>query len=253
MSERSEAQERGRVADRVRIDEQLGSQRVLAGRLDANILEPAVVAGCPAGARPRIGLYRRAGKRALDIVVACAALPVVAPLMALIAIVIRVALGRGVWYRQERVGLNGQPFIVLKFRTMDQDRRQRLGEVEPHEDRRITHKTTDDPRHTRVGQTLRRSGLDELPQLVNVLRGEMSLVGPRPELPQIVSQYLPWQHARHEVRPGITGLWQVNGRGVVPMQASVSTDLDYIRTVSLRGDLKILAQTLPALSRRTGA
>lgn len=202
------------------------------------------------------GFYRRAGKRVFDVCIVCAALPLAGPMMGLIAIVVRIALGPGIWYRQERIGLNGHPFTVLKFRTMDQDRRSTpvaRAAIEADSDRRLTHKTDADPRHTRVGRTLRRSGLDELPQLLNVLRGEMSLVGPRPELPQIVDRYAPWQHARHEVRPGITGPWQVNGRGFVSMQAAVDMDLDYVRTICLRSDLKILAQTLPALGRRTGA
>ena len=100
---------------------------------------------------------------------------------------------------------------------------------------------------------MRRTGLDELPQLVNVLRGEMSLVGPRPELPLVVSQYSHWQHARHDVRPGITGLWQISARGTIPMHEAVGTDLEYIRTVSLRVDLKILARTIPVMMRRSGA
>ena len=120
-------------------------------------------------------------------------------------------------------------------------------------DRRLTHKTENDPRHTNFGRTLRRTGLDELPQLVNVLRGEMSLVGPRPELPLIVSGYSPWQHACHDVRPGITGLWQISARGTIPMHEAVGTDLEYIRTVSLRVDLKILARTIPVMMRRSGA
>jgi lipopolysaccharide/colanic/teichoic acid biosynthesis glycosyltransferase len=203
--------------------------------------------------RPRVDLYRTAGKRCLDVTVACASLPLAVPLMAVIAIMSRVALGRGIWYRQRRIGLNGQPFTVLKFRTMEPDRRD-LPDAPPRvPDRRLTHKTVDDPRHTNFGRALRRTGLDELPQLVNVLRGEMSLVGPRPELPVVVSRYSQWQHARHDVRPGITGLWQISARGTIPMHEAVGTDLDYIRTVSLRGDLKILVQTIPAMMRRSGA
>jgi lipopolysaccharide/colanic/teichoic acid biosynthesis glycosyltransferase len=202
--------------------------------------------------RLRVGLYRRLGKRALDVSVASVALLLVAPVMVVIAIMVRVALGRGIWYRQERIGLNGEPFVVLKFRTMDMDRRG--GSLAPpiEVDRRLTHKTQEDPRHTKVGRALRTSGLDELPQLVNVLRGEMSLVGPRPELPHMVDRYSRWEHARHEVRPGITGPWQISDRGTIPMHEAIATDLAYVRTISLRGDLRILAQTIPALLRRTG-
>ncbi len=203
--------------------------------------------------RPRVGLYQRAGKRVLDVAVACVALPLAAPVMGVTALLVRIALGRDLWYRQERIGLNGRSFTIVKFRTMSPDRRSLSVDVGLERDRRVIHKTPDDPRHTKLGRALRGSGLDELPQLVNVLRGEMSVVGPRPELPLIVARYEQWQHARHEVRPGITGLWQVSGRGRVPMHESVAMDLEYVRNISLRGDLKILFRTLPALLRRTGA
>ncbi len=198
-------------------------------------------------------LYRRVGKRAFDVSVACLALPVAAPVMVIVAVVIRLALGRDVVYRQRRAGLAGQHFTMLKFRTMHPDRRQAQISNGHEEDRRLNHKSPNDPRHTTLGLMLRRSGLDELPQIWNVVRGDMSLVGPRPELPVVVGRYAEWQHERHDVRPGITGLWQVGDRGTVPMHEAVATDLEYVRTLSWRTDMKILARTIPAVLRRTGA
>jgi lipopolysaccharide/colanic/teichoic acid biosynthesis glycosyltransferase len=121
------------------------------------------------------------------------------------------------------------------------ERRQPIGS------RRRDHKAPHDPRHTRLGRFLRRTSLDELPQLLNVLRGDLSLVGPRPELPEVVAGYEPWQHARHWVRPGITGLWQVTQRGTgEPMHRHVATDLEYIERLSFATDARILVRTVPA-------
>jgi lipopolysaccharide/colanic/teichoic acid biosynthesis glycosyltransferase len=118
---------------------------------------------------------------------------------------------------------------------------------QPVASRRRNHKTPHDPRHTGLGRFLRRTSLDELPQLLNVLRGELSIVGPRPELPEVVAGYEPWQHARHWVRPGITGLWQVTQRGSgEPMHLHVATDLEYIERLSFVTDARILVRTVPA-------
>lgn len=193
-------------------------------------------------------------KRALDILVAGTALIVIAPLLALIALVIALDTGRAVLFRQERVGKDGRTFVMLKFCTMLPDRRRRVASIAVgvHERRRI-HKSPNDPRITRVGRLLRRTCLDELPQLFNVLRGEMSLVGPRPELPEIVARYEPWQHARHQVVPGITGWWQVNRRGTLPMHLSTELDLYYIEHWSLALDLKIVVRTVAIVLRGIGA
>jgi lipopolysaccharide/colanic/teichoic acid biosynthesis glycosyltransferase len=156
--------------------------------------------------------------------------------------------GANAIFRQQRVGLNGQQFEMLKFRTMLPDRR--AGEVSYQgTDRRQTHKSDADPRHTEIGRRLRRWSLDELPQLWNVVNGEMSLIGPRPELTGVVQTYAPWQHSRHLVKPGITGLWQVSARGSGRMmQDCTDIDLAYIREVSLATDLKIIARTFRAAS-----
>ena len=156
-----------------------------------------------------------------------------APGMALLAVVIRVTLGQGVFFCQSRIGQHGRPFNVLKFRTMLPDRRRAQVPI-PFPDRRCTHKAKNDPRHTSVGRFLRRWSLDELPQLFNVVRGQMSLIGPRPELPSVVARYEPWQHVRHNVKPGMTGLWQVVARGVDPMEERI--DLRHLlRPVPLSG------------------
>jgi lipopolysaccharide/colanic/teichoic acid biosynthesis glycosyltransferase len=196
--------------------------------------------------------YRRYVKPVIDRVAAGVLLVMLLPVLLAVAAAVRWSLGRGIFYRQERVGFGGERFTVLKFRTMLPDRR---GARVPWdgEDRRITHKTTADPRHTRVGQFLRKWSLDELPQLVNVLKGDMSLVGPRPELPHIVEGYHPWEHARHMVRPGLTGFWQTTARSEGPMKEFTHLDLEYVRKVSFRTDLRLLVATpLAAMGAQKG-
>jgi len=157
--------------------------------------------------------------------------------------------------RQERVGEHGRVFHMLKFRTMytcgaggEATPRRTAASPAP-----TTHKAPDDPRVTPLGRYLRRASLDELPQLWNVLRGEMSLVGPRPELPWIVARYEPWQHARHVVPPGMTGWWQINGRSEAPLHLNTHLDLFYIQHFSVFLDLRILARTLGVVIRGRGA
>jgi lipopolysaccharide/colanic/teichoic acid biosynthesis glycosyltransferase len=209
-------------------------------RLSAAVLE------MPSAALPRpSGVYIRVVKPFLDRVLAVGALVVAAVPMAAIAGVVALTMGRPVLFRQQRIGLDGEPFEVLKFRTMRPDRRaMRLDVIH---DRRRTHKSGHDPRHTAVGRFLRRYSLDELPQLVNVVRGEMSMVGPRPELVSVVERYPPMLHQRHLVRPGLTGLWQVCARGIGPMHENGRWDLTYVEQVSLWTDLRILARTPAAL------
>ncbi len=190
-------------------------------------------------------------KSLLDVVLAVLLLVVLSPLMVGVAVVVRANLGPGVLFRQTRIGRDGRPFTMLKFRTMMPDRRGRQLAVAL--ERRLTHKSEDDPRHTRVGRWLRRSSLDELPQLWNVLGRDMSLVGPRPELPQVVARYQDWEHSRHLVRPGITGLWQISARGDGMMQEFTHLDVDYVRRLSLLLDLSILLRTIPVLIIRRGA
>ena len=204
--------------------------------------------------QPRPRFYARTGKRWLDIVLALAVLSVAIVPMAVIALGLRLTLGREVIYRQARVGLNGQVFTVLKFRTMRPDRRGAPLGLLPDglPDRRVQHKTANDPRHTGVGRFLRSTSLDELPQLFNVLRGDMSVIGPRPELVHLVARMTEAQKARHGVRPGLTGAWQVGARGTLTLHEATDMDLDYIRQLSFRSDLAILLRTPAAMFRRTG-
>ncbi len=200
---------------------------------------------------PPRSFYVRVTKPIFDRVVGSILLVLASPLLALVAIAVRLRIGHPVLFRQPRCGLDGVPFDVVKFRTMRQDRRQRALSVS--QDRRLTHKSDEDPRHTGLGRRLRKWSLDELPQLWNVARGEMSLVGPRPELVEIVERYEPWQHQRHLVKPGLTGLWQISRRGEGLMHLYTDVDLEYVATVSLRTDLQILFRTVPAALGRSGS
>jgi len=156
-------------------------------------------------------------------------------------------------FRQRRTGLHGQEFTVYKLRTMRHDRRVVQGDFSGN-DRRVNHKSQEDPRHTVLGRFLRKWSLDEIPQLWNVAIGDMSLIGPRPELPQLVAKYEPWQHQRHDARPGMTGLWQVTARGDIPMHEATELDVEYIDNLSFATDVKIVLMTVPALlGMRKGA
>jgi lipopolysaccharide/colanic/teichoic acid biosynthesis glycosyltransferase len=171
-----------------------------------------------------------------------------------IASAIRITSGAPVLFRQARVGRHGQTFTLLKFRTMVSGAENMLTHLrDQNEADGPLFKMREDPRVTRIGRWLRRWSLDELPQLVNVLKGEMSLVGPRPPLEEEVRSYEDWQHGRLEVAPGITGLWQVGGRIDLPFHEAVRRDIFYIENWSLSYDLYILAKTVPALLSRRGA
>ena len=197
------------------------------------------------------GAYVRIWKPGADRVLALILILLSAPGMALLAVVIRVTLGQGVLFRQSRIGQHGRPFNVLKFRTMLPERRRAQVAI-PFPDRRCTHKAKNDPRHTSLGRFLRRWSLDELPQLFNVVRGQMSLIGPRPELPSVVARYEPWQHVRHSVKPGMTGLWQVVARGDDPMEKRIDLDIYYAQSLCRALDLKILMATAKAVIVRRG-
>lgn len=193
-------------------------------------------------------------KRAFDLAVSGLGLLLTLPLWAAVALAIRLDSPGPVLYRQRRVGQRGRPFTMLKFRTMVYGAETMLADLrERNEADGPLFKLRDDPRVTRVGRWLRRWSLDELPQLVNVARGDMSLVGPRPPLPEEVERYEEWQVDRLEVRPGITGLWQVSGRADLSFDEYVRLDLFYIENWSLAYDLFILAKTLPILLSRRGA
>jgi exopolysaccharide biosynthesis polyprenyl glycosylphosphotransferase len=186
-------------------------------------------------------------KRAFDIVVSGLALIVGSPLFAAIALSIKLRDGSPILFRQTRTGLHGRTFEMLKFRTMSVGAEQRLEELmQRSEVNGAAFKMTNDPRVTAPGRFLRRTSLDELPQLWNVLRGDMSLVGPRPALPREVATYDLWHRRRLSMKPGITGLWQVTGRRSSNFDSWAELDLSYIDRWSLWLDVKILARTLPA-------
>jgi exopolysaccharide biosynthesis polyprenyl glycosylphosphotransferase len=226
------------------------------GTLAATRLIPQSVAGLLALSVSAVRLTRAQSiaKRTFDVAASAAGLLLIAPVLALIALAIRVDSDGAVLFRQERVGLHRQRFQVLKFRTMMVGAENMLADLKAlNEADGPLFKLRQDPRVTRVGRFLRRYSLDELPQLWNVLKGDMSLVGPRPPLPREVEAYEDWQLDRLEVRPGITGLWQVSGRSELPFDEYVRLDLFYIENWSLAYDLFILAKTIPMLLAARGA
>lgn len=197
---------------------------------------------------------RRFGKRVLDVVGAGAGLLVLAPVFAAVALVIRADDGGPVFFRQNRVGRGGREFSILKFRTMCVDAEARMAALEQaNEGAGPLFKVKDDPRVTRVGKFLRRTSLDELPQLWNVLTGSMSLVGPRPALPREVARYEDFADRRLLVTPGITGLWQVSGRSDLDWAEGVRLDLHYVENWSFVHDVVILGRTIPSVLRSRGA
>jgi len=193
-------------------------------------------------------------KRGLDLAIAALAIVVTAPIMLICAIVIRASGPGPILFRQRRSGLNGRPFEMLKFRTMVPDAERRLAEVAHlNQSSGPVFKIADDPRLTRAGAILRRFSLDELPQFFNVVRGDMSIVGPRPPLPDEVSQYDRWQRRRLSMRPGLTCLWQVKGRHLIPFDEWMRLDLFYIDHWSLKLDFLIMCKTVVAVLSGSGA
>jgi len=194
-------------------------------------------------------------KRSIDLVVASAALLVLSPLLAIVALAVRLSSPGTVFYRWEVVGLGGQPFDGYKFRTMVADAdKLREALMARNEMTGPVMKIRDDPRITPVGRILRRFSIDELPQLWSVVKGDMSLVGPRPPLRREYLQFAPWQRRKLSVIPGLTCLWQVSGRNEIrDFDQWVRLDLEYIDNWSLWLDARILARTLPAVLSRRGA
>lgn len=201
-----------------------------------------------------LNTVQRAVTRVFDILVASTVLIIGLPLWICIACAIRINSRGPIIYGQKRVGLNGQEFSFYKFRSMYQDADKVLSAlIAKNEAQGPLFKMKDDPRRTPVGRFLRRTSLDEFPQLINVLKGEMSLVGPRPPLPREVAQYEEWQKGRLAIKPGLTGLWQVRGRSDLTFDEGVLMDLYYIENWSLRLYFQILLRTIPAVLLRRGA
>ena len=209
--------------------------------------------GAPAGllAASRVQL---AIKRAIDIALSAAALLVLAPVLGVIAAFVKASSPGPVLFVQERIGRDGRPFRMLKFRSMvvgAHERRHEHVELNHHDGPMF--KIRDDPRVTRVGRALRRLSLDELPQLLNVLAGSMTLVGPRPPLPEEFEQFTPLERLRLAVKPGVTCIWQVSGRSDLDFRTWVEMDLEYIRSWNLLLDIRLLMRTVPAVLRTRGA
>ena len=184
-------------------------------------------------------------KRAIDIVVSALGLVLLAPVMLAIAVLVRLDSRGPALFSQLRAGRHGKPFKMLKFRTMCHDAEARISEVVPVESlEEPMYKLREDPRVTRVGRVLRRTSLDELPQLFNVLRGDMSLVGPRPEEVWLVKRYSETERFRLEMRPGITGPMQVHGRGELTFQERLAVEREYVENYSIHKDLRILLRTV---------
>jgi exopolysaccharide biosynthesis polyprenyl glycosylphosphotransferase len=254
---------------------QVGRKRRVEFRFAPNLLNvlPQKTSVEQIGVLPMVRLFReplseteRFLKRLSDIVISSVAIILLVPVWIVISILIKIGSRGPVIFKQERVGMDGRIFLCLKFRTMVADADDSLHRdvyrknIEGKRDanagnseRPVYGKVKNDPRVTPVGKWLRRSSIDELPQLFNVLRGDMSIVGPRPPIPYEVVEYDIWHRKRLDMKPGITGLWQVSGRNRLSFDEMVRIDLYYIENWSLWLDLKILFMTLPAIFRGDGA
>ena len=205
---------------------------------------------------PALNDVQRLVKRLFDLVVGSITFLTLSPILLIISVLIKVDSNGPVIFRQERVGENGRIFKMFKFRTMVPDADSHVAqitEINPTNGRILFKKRPDDPRITRIGRFLRRTSIDELPQLLNVLLGDMSLVGPRPELPWLVDQYEPWQRKRFAVPQGMTGWWQVNGRSDKPLHLHTEDDIYYVQNYSIWMDIYILLKTPWVVLRGKGA
>lgn len=185
-------------------------------------------------------MYRRYFKRAIDFLLSLTAIIILSPVLLVLAATIRVKLGTPVIFSQKRPGLNEKIFTMYKFRTMT-DARDEKGQLLP-----------DEMRLTKFGKMLRASSLDELPEVFNIIRGDMSVIGPRPLLVQYLPLYSDEQRQRHSVRPGLTGLAQVNGRNSISWEEKFQSDIEYVKNISFAGDLRILLKTVQKVFKREG-
>lgn len=255
---------------------QLGRERKVEFRLAPSLFNflPQKTSVEQIGVLPMVRLFReplsdaeRFIKRVSDIVISAFAIILLSPIWLIISILIKLDSSGEIFFKQERVGMDGRKFLCYKFRSMRSDADEEIhresyrkniegktDEANTGDDEKpVFGKVKDDPRVTKIGKFLRRSSLDETPQLLNVLRGEMSVIGPRPPIPYEVEEYELWHRKRLDMKPGITGLWQVSGRNRLTFEEMVRIDLYYIENWSLWLDLKIILLTLPAILRGDGA
>jgi len=203
---------------------------------------------------PALNHFQRMTKRVFDLAFIIPALLFLLPLLAVIALLIKLDSPGPAFYVSKRMKENGAEFGMIKFRTMRVNADQQLQQImQKDKDGNLVHKRPDDPRVTRIGKFLRKTSLDELPQMFNIIKGDMSLIGPRPELPELVNLYEPWQRKRFTVPQGVTGWWQVNGRSDKPMHLNTQDDLYYIQHYSIWLDLQILLKTILVVIRGKGA
>jgi exopolysaccharide biosynthesis polyprenyl glycosylphosphotransferase len=193
-------------------------------------------------------------KRLFDIVSSSAGLLVLSPLLLMVALLIKLTSRGPIFFKQQRVGLHGKTFNMLKFRSMVVNAEELKAKLEAlNEQTGPVFKIKNDPRITRIGRFIRKYSIDELPQLLNVLRGEMSVVGPRPPLPKEVEKYAAWQRRRLSVRPGLTCIWQVSGRNQISFEEWMYLDMQYIDDWSLMTDLRLILKTVPVVITGSGA
>jgi exopolysaccharide biosynthesis polyprenyl glycosylphosphotransferase len=243
----------------VRLCERLGTSFKLVpdlyelslSRIDMEAIEGIPLIGIK---QVSINSVQRLVTRVVDVIVAALILIIGFPLWLCIALAIGLSSPGEILYKQIRIGLNGRPFKVYKFRSMYKNAEARLADLVAHNEvQGPLFKIKDDPRITPVGRFLRHTSFDEIPQLINVIKGEMSLVGPRPQLPHEVAQYEEWQKGRLAIKPGMTGLWQVRGRSNISFDEGMLMDLYYIENWSLRLYFQVLLRTIPAVLFRRGA
>jgi len=205
--------------------------------------------------KPQYNGAKRFSKTAFDFVFAASVLLLISPILIALAVIIKLTSKGSIFYKSERMGIDGKPFQMIKFRSMVQDADRRVQELAALNEGAggVLFKMRDDPRVTRVGKVMRKFSLDELPQFVNVLKREMSVVGPRPPLRREVETYDGEVRRRLLVKPGITGLWQVSGRSDLSWEESVRLDLSYVENWSMTGDLLIIAKTAVAVFKSEGA
>lgn len=241
------------VLSRLDVTRLAAAASVVGVAAPAYVSSPALQHAAPASFAPG-GMYAQLGKRVLDIVGASVALVCFSPVIALAALAVKIDSRGAALYKSKRLGKDGREFTFYKLRSMhvgaeaERARLMHLNEVDGP-----VFKLRRDPRVTRVGQWLRSTSIDELPQIFNVLKGDMSLVGPRPPLPEEAVKYEAWQRRRLDVKPGITCLWQISGRSRLGFEEWMRLDLEYIRRQSLATDLRILLRTIPAVLSREGA